>query len=182
MQILKYIMLFFILVGCSLIGRYLSKKYVVRVKDLEEMKNALNIFKSKVKFTYAPIPEIFGEIAKNIDYNVVFYEISETIKDNVGQVFEKSKEKMKTKTANTAWEEAVEESKNGFTKEDKYVLKTLSKLLGQTDIEGQVSQIEITEKFLESQLKEAQKEKEKNEKLYSKLGTTIGLAIVIILC
>ena len=169
MQILKYIMLFFILVGCSLIGRYLSKKYVVRVKDLEEMKNALNIFKSKVKFTYAPIPEIFGEIDKNIDYNV-------------GQVFEKSKEKMKTKTANTAWEEAVEESKNGFTKEDKYVLKTLSKLLGQTDIEGQVSQIEITEKFLESQLKEAQKEKEKNEKLYSKLGTTIGLAIVIILC
>ncbi len=169
MQILKYIILFFILVSCSLLGRYLSKKYVIRVKDLEQMKNALNMFKTKVKFTYEPIPEIFESIAKNLDYGV-------------GQVFLEAKEKMMTKTAQISWEEAIEESKNGFTKEDKYVLKTLSKLLGQTDVEGQISQIEITEKFLDSQLKEAQKEKEKNEKLYSKLGTTIGLAIVIILC
>ena len=169
MQILKYIILFLILVCCSLIGRYLSKKYVIRVKDLEEMKNALNIFKSKVKFTYEPIPEIFKEISGNVNHNV-------------GQVFTLSREKMKDMTANIAWEEAVEESINGFSKEDKYVLKTLSKLLGQTDIEGQISQIEITEKFLDSQLKEAQKEREKNEKLYSKLGTTIGLAIAIILC
>lgn len=93
-----------------------------------------------------------------------------------------AKEKMQTNTANLAWEQAIEESQNNLTKEDKYVLKTLSKLLGQTDIEGQTSQIEITQKFLETQLKEAQEQKEKNEKLYSKLGTTIGLAIVIILC
>ena len=66
-------------------------------------------------------------------------------------------------------------------KQDKNVLKSLSKLLGQTDIEGQTSQIEITQKFLETQIKQAEEEKRKNEKLYSKLGTTIGLAIVIIL-
>ena len=100
----------------------------------------------------------------------------------MGQVFRLAKEKMTTNTANIAWEKAVEESENNLTKEDKYVLKTLSKLLGQTDVEGQMSQIEITQKFLETQLKEAQQQKEKNEKLYSKLGTTIGLAIVIILC
>ena len=169
MQIIKYIMLFFILVGCSLLGRYLSKKYVIRVKDLEEIKNALNIFKAKIKFTYEPIPEIFEEIAQNVNYSV-------------GQVFYLAKEKMSTMTANEAWEKAVEETQNCFTKEDKYVLKTLSKLLGQTDVDGQISQIEITEKFLDAQLKEAQREKEKNEKLYSKLGTTIGLVIVIILC
>lgn len=162
-------MLFIILVLCSLIGRYLSKKYVIRVNELEEMKNALNMFQSKIKFTYEPIPEIFGEIAKN------------TTK-NIGQVFQLAKEKMATKTANIAWEEAIEQSENNLTKEDKYVLKTLSKLLGQTDVEGQASQIEITQKFLETQLKEAQEQREKNEKLYSKLGTTIGLAIVIILC
>lgn len=169
MQILKYFILFIILVACSLIGRYLSKKYVIRVNELEEMKNALNIFKSKIKFTYEPIPEIFGEIAQNTS-------------KNVGQVFTSAKEKMQTKTANIAWEEAIDESQNNLTKEDKHVLKTLFKLLGQTDVEGQISQIEITQKFLETQLKEAQEEKEKNEKLYSKLGITIGLAIVIILC
>ena len=169
MQVLKYFMLFIILVACSLIGRYLSKKYIIRVNELEEMKNALNMFQSKIKFTYEPIPEIFEEIAQNTSRSI-------------GQVFSLAKEKMQTSTANIAWEEAIEESQNNLTKDDKYVLKTLSKLLGQTDVDGQTSQIEITQKFLETQLKEAQEQKEKNEKLYSKLGTTIGLAIVIILC
>lgn len=166
---IKYFILFVILVVCSLIGRYLSKKYIIRVNELEEIKNALNMFQSKIKFTYEPIPEIFEEIAQNTS-------------KTVGQVFRTAKEKMQTNTANIAWEEAVEESQNSLTKDDKYVLKTLSKLLGQTDVEGQTSQIEITQKFLETQIKEAQEEKIKNEKLYSKLGITIGLAIVIILC
>lgn len=48
-------------------------------------------------------------------------------------------------------------------------------------MEGQLSQIEITESFLEEQIRQAQEEKNKNEKLYQKLGMTIGLAIVIIL-
>ena len=162
-------MLFVILVVCSLIGKYLSKKYVIRVNELEEMKNALNMFQSKIKFTYEPIPEIFEEIAKNTT-------------QGIGQIFKLAKEKMRQNTANIAWEEAVEESQNNLSKEDKHVLKTLSKLLGQTDVEGQNSQIEITQKFLETQLKEAQQQREKNEKLYSKLGTIIGLTIVIILC
>ena len=68
-----------------------------------------------------------------------------------------------------------------LTKEDKNTLKMLSKLLGQTDVNGQISQIEITENFLETQIKQAQEEKQKNEKLYIRLGTTIGLVIVIIL-
>ncbi len=169
MQMIKYFMLFIILVACSLIGRYISKKYVIRVNELEEMKNALNMLQAKIKFTYEPLPEIFGEIAQNTS-------------KSIGQVFILAKEKMQTRTANIAWEQAIEESENNLTKEDRYVLKTLSKLLGQTDMEGQTSQIEITQKFLETQLKEAQEQREKNEKLYSKLGTTIGLAIVIILC
>lgn len=169
MQIIKYFILFLILVVCSLIGRYLAKKYVIRVKELEEMKNALNMFQSKIKFTYEPIPEIFEQIAQNTS-------------KSIGQVFTLAKEKMENNPANVAWEQAIEESQNVLSKEDKYVLKTLSKLLGQTDVEGQISQIQITQKFLETQLKEAQEQREKNEKLYSKLGTTIGLAIVIILC
>ena len=169
MQILKYFILFIILASCSLLGRYLSRKYVIRVQQIEEMKNALNMFKSKIKFTYAPIPEIFKEIAQNTH-------------TGIGQIFESAIEKMNINTANVAWENAIEESNTYLSKEDKEVIKTLSKLLGQTDIEGQISQIEITQEFLETQLKQAQKEREKNEKLYNKLGTTIGLAIVIILC
>ena len=57
----------------------------------------------------------------------------------------------------------------------------LSKLLGMTDVEGQISQIDITENFLNNQIQNAEMERQKNEKLYKKLGITIGATIVIIL-
>ena len=44
-----------------------------------------------------------------------------------------------------------------------------------------MSQIEVTESFLDEQIRQAQEEKNKNEKLYKKLGMSIGMAIVIIL-
>lgn len=168
MQIIKYIILFLILFLSSSLGKILSKKYVHRLKELEEMKNSLNIFKNKIKFTYEPIPDIFEEISK-------------TKVKNIGTIFKNAKEKMEEEIASDAWEEAVEESKNNLKEDDKNILKTLSKLLGQTDSDGQVSQIEITEKFLDTQIKEAIEDKQKNEKLYTRLGTIIGLAIVIIL-
>lgn len=63
---------------CSLIGLLKSKKYVYRVNELREFKNALNVFKSKVNFTYEPIPEIFEQI-------------SETTNSNIGGVFRKDR-------------------------------------------------------------------------------------------
>lgn len=168
MQILKYFMLAFIFIGSSLIGKMLSQKYKYRVKELEEMKNALNIFKSKIKFTYEPIPEIFEEIEKSSN-------------KNIGNIFKVARERMKEETAEIAWKESINNSENNLNSEDKQALSLLSKMLGQTDVDGQISQIEITQNFLGVQIKQALEEKQKNEKLYSKLGTTIGLVIVIIL-
>lgn len=169
MQIIKYFILFLILLSSSMIGRFLSKKYVYRLQELEEMRNALNILKSKIKFTYEPIPEIFEEISNNTS-------------KNIANIFQNAKKNMNTTTADIAWKDAIEQSVTNLKEEDKHVLITLSKLLGQTDVEGQISQIEITEKFLEGQLREATEEKQKNEKLYTRLGTIIGLVIVIVLC
>ena len=90
---------------------------------------------------------------------------------------------LKENTISKAFDKAIDDSRNttNLTDEDARVLKLLSKQLGNTDIEGQVSQIEITENFLDVQIKQAQEEKDKNQKLYQKLGTTIGLVIVILL-
>lgn len=169
MQIIKYFILFLILVFSSMIGKFISKRYVYRLQELEEMKNTLNILKNKIKFTYEPIPDIFKEISNNSN-------------KNIGQIFKKAEEKMEKTTADVAWEQAVEETNNNLKEEDKNVLKMLSKLLGQTDTDGQISQIEITENFLEGQIKAAMEAKQKNERLYTRLGTIVGLAIVIVLC
>ena len=168
MIIIKYFILFLILVASTLIGKSLSKKYVYRLQELEEIENSLNILKTKIKFTYEPIPELFNELEKS------------KVK-NVGNIFYLAKEKMKEENISIAWEKAIDESMTNLKKEDKEILKTLGKLLGATDIEGQLGQIETTKSLLENQIKEALEEKLKNEKLYSKLGTTVGLAIVVLL-
>ena len=171
MQIIKYIMLILIFLTSSIIGKLLAQKYKKRLEELEELKNTFNMIKAKIRFSYEPIPEIFEDISKN----------TQNTQYTVSQFFRTAKEKMKDQNAGTAWEDAVEETQSNLKEEDKQVLKTFSKLLGATDTEGQISQIEITENFLEKQIKEAEDEKRKNEKLYKKLGTTIGLVIVIIL-
>ena len=172
MEIIKYFMLGLVLIISIIIGKFLSQKYSLRLEELEKIYNLLNILKTKLKFTYEPLPEIFEEIAENE-------------KNNIGEIFKKAKEKMQENTASQAWEitinETEKENKTNLSKSYMQILKSLSKLLGQTDLEGQISQIEITQNFLQTQIKEAVNEKQKNEKLYSRLGTTIGLAIIIIL-
>lgn len=116
MQIIKYCMLFFVFMLSVLIGRYISQKYRYRLEELEEIKNALNIFKSKIKFTYEPIPEIFGEISKNTNYNI-------------SKLFKKATENMQNETASLAWEKAVDEFSGNLNKQDKQTIKMLSKLL-----------------------------------------------------
>lgn len=170
MQVIKYILLIFVFIISNRIGKILAQKYKERVDELEEMKNAIHLFKTKIKYTYDPIPEIFIEIAKNT-------------KNNIGDIFKCTVEKMKNKSAGISWEEALDENKEktNLKEEDIEVLKKLSKLLGMTDAEGQISQIEITNQFLEEKIVQAIEEKNKNQKLYQKLGTTMGLVIVILL-
>ena len=88
---------------------------------------------------------------------------------------------MKELSAGEAWNEAIEGANIEITKEDKNILKGMSKLLGKTNVEGQISEINLTKKFLDRQIEIAEQEKNKNEKLYKTLGMTIGLAIVILL-
>ena len=168
MILIKYIFLGLILIGTSYVGVLMSKKYSNRLRDLKEMRKALNFFEEKIKFTYEPIPDVFEEI-------------SSKVKENIGEIFNTSSNLMQSKSAGEAWEFAVDNSNNNFTKEDKDIIKGLAKMLGKTDIDGQVSEIRLTNKFIDVQIKDAEKENTKNEKLYKTLGATVGLALVIIL-
>ena len=168
MQIVKTSILFVIFVLSNLIGRVIAGKYRYRLEELQDMKSALSIFKTKVKFTFEPIPEIFSQIA-------------ESLNSSISKIFESANDNMKNVSAGQAWEEAIFSSQNYLCNEDKKVLQMMSKMLGEADAQGQISQIEVTEEFLDRQIQEAEKEKYKNEKLYRKLGTIMGVAIIIIL-
>lgn len=168
MFVIKTAILIVIFSTSSAIGISISKKYSNRVRNLKEIKSTLNIFETKIKFTYEPIPEIFREISQN------------TYK-SVSELFLNASNRMKELSAGEAWNEAIEGANIEITKEDKNILKGMSKLLGKTNVEGQISEINLTKKFLDRQIEIAEQEKNKNEKLYKTLGMTIGLAIVILL-
>lgn len=170
MIIIKYILLILILIASSKIGIIIAKKYKNRVIELGEFKEAINILKTKIKFTYEPLSEIFNEI-------------SEITSENISKVFKQTSINMQKMSVMHSWEQSLEGFKNilSLNKDDINVLKGLGKMLGKTDVEGQISEIEVVSEFIETQIKKADIECNKNEKMYRTLGTIIGLAIAIIL-
>lgn len=87
---------------------------------------------------------------------------------------------MKDKSAGEAWNEGIETVNSNMTLEDKSTLKNLGKLLGKTDLEGQISEIRLVTDLLNTQIELAEIDRRKNEKMYKTLGGIIGLTLVII--
>ena len=156
MYIIKFITLLLIFGGTSFIGILMSKKYENRLKELKEIKNAIHMLEIKIKFTYDPIPKLFREIEPKLN-------------ESIGRIFGLASEKMETLPAEEACEESLFEVQNNLQKKDKEILKEFGELLGQTNVEGQISRIKLTCDFLDMQISEATVEKRKNEKLYKTL-------------
>ena len=168
MIILKYTIMYLVFFICFFIGNIISKRYILRVKELQDFQNALNIIESKIKFTYEPLPEIFIQTSK-------------LLSENISKIFVNASVYMKEVSCEEAWDKSVEQSNTYLNKEDIENIIGFGKMLGKTDKEGQVSHLELTKTFIEMQIKKAKNEEEKNAKMYKTLGVIFGLAIVIIL-
>ena len=103
MLMIKYIILTILLAATSYGGIIIAKKYQSRVNELKEMKSNLNIFLTKIKLTYQPIPQIFEEIGNQGS-------------SNVNEIFKIASNKMKNISAGKAWLQAIENRKNKFKK------------------------------------------------------------------
>lgn len=167
-QGIKYILLIAIFGLSTGIGILISKSYENRVIELKEFKNILNIIRTKMKFTYEPLAEIFRQISKD----------NET---DIEKIFGQMANQLTYYQTKEVWENCIQNSDISIKQEDKDILKKLGKLLGQTDIDGQISEIEVTQNFLDIQIGKAEEEKKKNQKMYKTLGVVAGLVFVIIL-
>ncbi len=167
MIIVKSAILMLIFCISVFLGLALADRYKGRVADLKNMRNSLNILETKIKYTYEPLPQIFEDISKSFD-------------SRISNIFKTAKEKIQELSAGEAWRFAIENSKTNMNLEDLSILKNLDKLLGKTNVEGQLSEIELLKKFIDTQIKKAEAEQMKNEKLYQHLGVIVGLTIVTI--
>ncbi len=168
MIFLKYVVLLLAFFVTTFLGLAIANTYRNRVRDLKDIRNILNIIKTKIEYTYEPLPQIFSEISK-------------TPNQGIATIFKTAKEKMQELSAGEAWIFALENSSTNMKKEDLDILKKLENLLGKTNVEGQISEIELIKNFIDVQIKKAEIEQNKNEKLYRNLGVIGGIAIVIVL-
>ena len=168
MIVLKYVMILLVFIISLLIGNIISKKYILRVKELKEIKNAFNIIENKIKFTYETLPEIFTQTSK-------------LVSNNTSSIFMEAARNMKILNAEEAWNKSLETVSTNLHKEDIESIKSFGKMLGKTDKEGQVSQLKLTQTFVEMQIEKAKVEESKNVKMYKSLGIIMGLAFIIIL-
>lgn len=166
MIILKGITLIGIASICTYIGILKAKTYENRVIELNKFQNALVMFKSKIEFTYEPLKNIFEDIS-----NVIY--------SNKNNIFLMTMQK--DESIYEAWSESIDEDISNLNKEDKEIIKMLGKLLGKTDIKGQVNEIALTQGLIEKQIEKAELEKNKNVKLYKTMGIVLGIGICIIL-
>lgn len=165
MIIIKYISLLGILLISSYLGINKAKEYENRVKQLTKFQSALVMFKSKLEFTYEPIKNIFEDISK-----VIYGE-----NDNIFIKVVNSKDDIFT-----SWKSAVESEKY-LLPEDKEIIQMIGKLLGKTDLSGQVSQINLGLNLVDKQIQIADSQMRKNVKLYKTMGIVCGIGICIIL-
>ncbi len=142
MILIKWIILVIVFTLTINLGMQVAKQYRSRVIELKEMKNALNAFKTKIKYERQPIKEAFLDVSNNLE-------------TNAKQVFILASKYLEYETAENSWSKALENADTYMIDEDIQVLKILNKLLGKTDIEGQLSQIDLTTNFLDTQITKA---------------------------
>ena len=160
MIFIKFVLFGLIILTTSLIGNMKAKTFEKRYLELKKFKSGLEIFKSKLEFTYEPVNVIFEDISR------VVYEDDE----NIFKSFIQTKD----------WNLAVDNQKN-FENDDKEVAKGLGKMLGKLDKSGQLNEINLVDGFINKQIENAFEVKQKNEKLYKVLGKSLGIAIIIML-
>lgn len=88
---------------------------------------------------------------------------------------------MESKSAGDAWNSSLDTTVTNMKEDDIGIIKNLGRLLGKTDIEGQLNEIKLVNNFLDTQIRTAEDEKNKNEKMYRTLGIVAGMTITILL-
>ncbi|SHH37315.1 stage III sporulation protein SpoIIIAB [Clostridium grantii] len=170
---IKLVCSLIIIGSCTFMGIKFGDTLRKRVKELNELMAAIYLIKTQIHYTFTPLPEIFNVLSKKNKepLKTIFENISISLYANdVDSVYEAVEYELNNKIHSLS-----------LKKEDKDIFMDLAKSLGDTDIEGQNSILELTEMKLKKQIEKADLDLKNNLKIYQYLGFTIGATIVILI-
>lgn len=155
------------------LGFALSKECAARPAQLRTLQSLLQMLENEISYLSSVLSEAFLKIGKNAgdETGSFFFDTVSLLAAGHGL------------TAAQAWEQSVDRNigRTALKREDGEILKAFGKLLGSSDVEGQLKNIRLTLDHLKLQEKKAEDNRRRNEKMYRSLGVLGGLAIVIIL-
>jgi stage III sporulation protein AB len=171
-MLIKIIGAAIILGSTSIIGFSLSRDCSKRPRILRELQAALQMLENEISYMSNLLSDAFMRIytSSGTEASILFKEAAKKL-DSMGT------------TADEAWKSAVNDlySRLALKKEDKAILISFGSMLGNSDLDGQISNIRLTTSQLKLQELKAEEIKKKNERMYRSLGVLGGLALIIIL-
>lgn len=170
----------FKIIGCAIVisassflGYFYSMDCGKRPNQLRELQGLLQMFENEISFLSNLLVDAFNRICKssNSEITVFFKDTSRYL--NIDGCM----------SGEEAWNKAVIKNikKTALNKEDEEILISFGKMLGNSDLEGQIKNIRLTLCQLKLQEQKAEEYKKKYESMYKALGVLGGLAIAIIM-
>lgn len=162
-----------VILSCSFLGFILSRDCIRRPQQLRELQTLLQMFENQISYLSDVLTEAFERISRVGSYEtaLIFGRAAEILRSD------------SSKSASAAWEEAVRQSikHTALNREDEEVLVEFGRVLGSTDLDGQIRNIRLAMESLRMQEKKAEDSRIKNETMYKSLGILGGIAVVIVL-
>ena len=171
-MILKIIGSAIVILASSYIGFAFSKDCSRRPQELRDLQAMLQIFENEISYLSNLLTDAFEKVYKSSNSTVSVF-------------FEKTVEFLRegNMNASQAWEKAVR-NKIGTTalkNEDEEILVSFGKMLGNSDLAGQIKNIQLTMYQIKLQEQKAEALRKKYETMYKTLGVLGGTALVIML-
>ena len=160
---------FFIVIGSTLFGKMYANTFKERVEFLVDFNKRLEILKNEIGFMKGILSDT---LAKAGEFEGKSKEFFKTVLENLEDM-----------EAGMAWNSAckVKLAEMSLTKEDCEVIKTLGRLLGVSDVEGQLANIESISGQIDMLIDAAEAERKKNEPLFKSIGPIAGVGTAILL-
>ena len=151
------------------IGYRCSNKFNVRINFLQQYLQFIAYIETKIRYS----PEVIYDLVDG-------YRCENEFKDFLELV---SKEILNNRDFESAWNYTVTalSSKYGLCFEDRELLKSFSKNIGTSDIDGQLNYCQLNKELARDRLNCAKEAKEKKGKLYFMLWSILGVSLALVL-
>lgn len=166
--------LFLAFIAAAAMGMMKATEIRRRRQLLEEFRDLTAHIATEISYFKEPLPQIFARLSAsdNRETSVLLRSVMAAYRNE-----------HEARSLQQMWEQGIDlvYEKSSLTADDISVMKKCGQFLGQSDFRGQQDHFRLLDGQLERQISEAEEAIRTKGRMYSRLGVSVGLVIVIAL-